>query len=265
MAANPVGVYAESGSGGGIGFCGVDSSNRCEIYTPSGGKVYLVGYYLNAEAVFFDNYINKSQDTLNTWVDTDISGDTGADTAIAAIVCFTSGGTSPIIGVRPNGSSESTTNIGVISTGRPVTYITVGCDANEIFEQNVNTTNCDCYLVGYLKSNYESIDPPLQKVATRYSTYQNYSLVADDIIDDGTINGLYYFIDSTSTGIAICVPGRDITNQAYWAIRGIAGGWVELDNLNGGRQYSDSSSKSLRITGVSKGPKREFIRPIIRR
>jgi hypothetical protein len=66
---------------------GLDSNSTFQVYTEDSTyiKLYLVGYTGNGVA-FFDNRVDKTPATADSWQDVNISADTGGDTAIAAIV-----------------------------------------------------------------------------------------------------------------------------------------------------------------------------------
>jgi hypothetical protein len=64
------------------GHVGVDSSRIFEYYAGSTSMKLWVVDYSTSDAVFFDNAVDKSLSSSSAW--TDISSDTGADTAIGA-------------------------------------------------------------------------------------------------------------------------------------------------------------------------------------
>jgi hypothetical protein len=130
---------------------GADGSRIFEAYVGHATyvQIWLVGYY-DSSAVFFDNAPDKSLGSTGAWTDVDISGDTGADTAIAAIfeLKITSG--SDTWGFRKNGSTDARN----IATGSNnlFAFAIVGVDGSEICEHIISSTNVDAFLVGYIKS-----------------------------------------------------------------------------------------------------------------
>ena len=118
---------------------GVDADRKFEMKIANlNVDCYLHGSF-DDDAVFFTNATFKSVGT-GTFVDVDISGDTGGDTAIAAIVEINGAGANS--GLRENGSTDDRTNNIQHSGGL------VGVDGSEIFE--VKQSNNQTYLTGYV-------------------------------------------------------------------------------------------------------------------
>jgi len=126
---------------------GVDANKIVEIYVGANVNVQIVAYFED-DAVFFTNGIDKSLDTVDTWIDIDISGDTGADTAIAAIFENIGGSVDHHGGQRNNGSTDGL-------NGDPGAHAgcIIGVDENEICEGKIDNTDVDFFLLGYIKSD----------------------------------------------------------------------------------------------------------------
>jgi hypothetical protein len=133
------------------GCIGVDSNRIFEAYIGYAGRVqvWLVGYF-DSSAVFFDNAVDKSLGSTGAWTDVDISGDTGADTAIGAIFELRISSGSDTWGFRKNGSTDDRN----VATGANnlFAYTMVGVDGSEVCEHTISSTNVDAFLVGYIKS-----------------------------------------------------------------------------------------------------------------
>jgi hypothetical protein len=130
---------------------GLDGSRIFEGYTGDPGvNFYLVGYF-EGESVFFTNRIDKSLGTTGSWLDVDISSDTGADTAIAAILEVINQATALNYnyGLRKNGSTDGRV---IRLSASNSTGAIIGVDASEIFEGQISNANIDWYLIGYIKS-----------------------------------------------------------------------------------------------------------------
>lgn len=130
--------------------CGVDSNRVLELYvTADNGnkwaKVWLVGYFTD-DAVFFTNAVDKSLGATGSWIDIDISSDTGGDTAIGAILEIPAPGGNHDWGVRKNGSSDNRAK-GYYCRH---TAAIIGVDGSEIFEGQISNTDVDFFLVGYI-------------------------------------------------------------------------------------------------------------------
>jgi hypothetical protein len=149
--------------------CGVDGSRILEIYisTTTDLDVYLVGYFDNS-AVFNTNAVDKSIGSTGAWTDVDISGDTGGDTAIAAIV-ETDGFTA--MGTRKNGSTDDRRrNYNAYQNAH-----IIGVDGSEIFENHIVSTVGDILLQGYITTD-----------ATFNTNASNYSLGSTGSYNDLT-------------------------------------------------------------------------------
>lgn len=125
---------------------GVDANRVLELYIESTDQeIFIVGYF-ESEAVFFDNGVDKTPASASSWQDADISGDTGADTAIGAI--FETVGSGYYSGLRNNGSTDARTPVASRHHGR-----IIGVDGSEICEiYSGSTSNEKFYLVGYITS-----------------------------------------------------------------------------------------------------------------
>lgn len=128
---------------------GVDGSRILELYlsTLTDVHVYVVGYFTD-DAVFFTNAVNKSLSTTSSWLDIDISSDTGGDTAIGAILEVKQSSATNAWGIRCNGSSDDRSNRGGIYHRGVI----IGVDGSEIFEGYINSTLVDFFLNGYILS-----------------------------------------------------------------------------------------------------------------
>jgi len=129
---------------------GVDSSRILEMYIGNTTyiDIYLVGYF-TSEAVFFTNATDKSFSTYNTWIDIDISSDTGSDTAIGAFIeTIETGNGFRYYGFRKNGSTDNLTG-GATDVRSHVMGI-AGTDGSEIFEGYAETNTVDFFLTGYM-------------------------------------------------------------------------------------------------------------------
>jgi hypothetical protein len=124
---------------------GVDGSRRVDLYKQYTNFSFdLIGHF-GAEAVFFTNAVSKGPyNSSSTWTDVDISGDTGGDTAVAAIVAIDYGQTR---GARKNGSTDPPR-----LTDESAGTLIVGCDGSEVFEIQTEGNGVNQRVLGYLKS-----------------------------------------------------------------------------------------------------------------
>lgn len=127
---------------------GVDESRILEIYASNVDiEVYLVGYF-GSEATFFTNGIDVEPST-GSWLDVDISGDTGDDTAIAAIIEAAQTVSGLQCGFRKNGSTDDRHSADTLRY--PASFI-VGVDESEVYETYISGAQAILFLSGYLTS-----------------------------------------------------------------------------------------------------------------
>lgn len=129
------------------GFAGLDENRIFESYLQNASyqKIYLVGYY-DSSAIAFTNAVDKSLGTANSWLDIDISSNTGTDTATGALFEIISTTTSTF-GLRKNGSTDDR-----VAGSNNHVFAVVGVDENEVCEGKISATTHDFFLVGYVKS-----------------------------------------------------------------------------------------------------------------
>lgn len=175
---------------------GLDGSKIFEMYIDNADiDCYLYGY-LETECTMFTNSVDKSTGTTGSYVDVDISADTGGNTAIAAICTILNTAdsfASRVVYLRKNGSTDDrgglSTTVGVLSRN----YV-IGVDGSELFEQKIADTDQDLYLIGYLTSEI-----------TMNTNGTNVSLAATTTWTDltalpaGAIGGVYEVYNTTTT------------------------------------------------------------------
>lgn len=131
-------------------FCGVDGSGIFEVWVQSTSdlKMELVGYFGN-EATFFTNSVSKTIASTTSWLDIDISSDTGGDTATAGIFQVISD--SADIGMRNNASTDASFGDSPNTNGDIQGFI-IGVDGSEICEGYKEVSAGVFWLQGYLTS-----------------------------------------------------------------------------------------------------------------
>jgi len=158
---------------------GVDGSQQLDIMVNSGGAgkegfVELIGYFDQDSVSFFTNAITHAPASTGVYSAWDISSDTGADTAIAAILYLgTTRSNDTDVAWRKNGSTEDHYQAHGSSTGG--TYLgtaIVPVDANEILEVKwASAFYNDFKIVGYITANFTGIDPPTDESITTLTTW----------------------------------------------------------------------------------------------
>jgi hypothetical protein len=132
---------------------GVDADRVFEAYIANVAvDIYLVGY-VDADAAFFTNGVNKSLSATAAWTDIDISANTDTNTAIGAIFEVAhSGATSSsyAYGLRKNGSTdEHIAQVYGASLVATNACAIIGVDESEVCEGYIANTAVDFYLLGY--------------------------------------------------------------------------------------------------------------------
>lgn len=126
---------------------GVDSNRVFEAYVGSTTDIdiYVVGYTVSG-VTFKTNADNKSLSTTGSWQDIDCSSE--APSAIGLIFEVVNVGTAAYGGLRKNGSSDDRSNYNIFQ--HQSFGAVIGCDASQICEGYIETTDVDFYLLGYI-------------------------------------------------------------------------------------------------------------------
>ena len=140
----------------------VDADGIFEVYVQDTSltTVWLLGYWENdANVVMLTNVIDKTPTRDDTWRTVDIASDTGADTAVAAIIThYQPDGNYESSGVRKIGSTNTAMYGG---WWHNTTIVTL--NGSEQFEARVAAGGASkIYLIGYLKGGWvdaESVGP----------------------------------------------------------------------------------------------------------
>jgi hypothetical protein len=137
-----------------LGLVGVDGSEVAEFQVDDSSiDLYLVGYVTHG-AVFFTNGINKSTFNTGTYQDVDITSNITSRANGAFVEIYNSAGSKYRVALRRNGSTSD------LYLDHMHGFAAVGIDANDIFEQKIENTAMDLYLMGYSldpKTSYRSI------------------------------------------------------------------------------------------------------------
>jgi hypothetical protein len=203
-------------------YVGVDASRQVDIYVSDVDvKVFLV-YVFGSEAVFFDDATTRdiSAAGYDAWEDCDISGETGTDTAIGAILQTWIGGTWKKVGYRKNGSTDDRSAI-LGWHGVPGGVI-VGVDEGQVFEQYADDANCYTYLVGYIRSGWE-----FNTDATDLSTATTGSYVDLAQLPAGALGALIEVSSESTQSYGLRENGDDVDH--YYRVQRMAWHLVQAD------------------------------------
>jgi len=233
-------------------YVGVDSNDILEIkvenvstYPPD---VYLIAYVKNSEGSFFTNGIDKSLASTSSWIDIDISSDTGTDTAKVAFWEIIAG-TYYSAWLRQNGSTDGFYCGEAYGSGCH-NGAAMGVDANEVAEGYIKSTGMDFYLMGYLTDNVST-----WANAKDYSTATTGSYVDVDFSSDISSgnNGAFYILEDSDQiyykgSVRKNGSARDVYETPLW---GLIYGWTEIDSDRVAEQKIETSDVDLWLWGYT--------------
>lgn len=113
--------------------------------------MWLWGYIPAGAGNFLTNAIDKSLSGTGSWIDIDISGDTGDDQAKVAIFLVTSTGGTYHFGLRENGSTDNRPRE---ISGGTIMGAMMPVDGNEKLQGYIEDTGVEFYLVGWINAGY---------------------------------------------------------------------------------------------------------------
>lgn len=192
---------------------GVDANRLFEVFVDDNltQTLYLIGYTTD-DAVFFTNGINKSTGTTAAWVDVDVSGDTGVDTAIGVYVEIQdTTGSGNGWGLRKNGSTD---NRVAINNDPRHQWAAIGVDGSEIFEQQIEATSVDLWLLGYQISGASFNTNALDRILATTGGYA--SLTA---LPANSIGALYEIWKPGANNRTVALRAAGDTNDPNFTVR----------------------------------------------
>jgi hypothetical protein len=232
-------------------WCGVDSQDRIEIYRSNTAiAVQLVGYYLNSEAVFFTNSVDKSAVAIG-WTDVDCSADIGSDTAVAGIFLMSNNGLigNQDGGMRISGSSANySTGMYQNSPYPGCQSFVIGLTAGGICQQYVSNTTVGLYMLGYLKNGFTSYDH-----ISKLAGVANWATVDCSADVSADANGGYFYFEADTTSLAWGVRNADETGAATpldeWYGPGVV--WCSFNANKQVEAYLESATQTMTLVGAS--------------
>ncbi|MEE8234562.1 MAG: hypothetical protein V3R41_07760, partial [Gammaproteobacteria bacterium] len=152
--------------------------------------IFLVGY-TQSGVTFFDDAKDKSLATTGQWTAIDISGDTGTDTAIAAIIEI-DGQFSQQSGLRNANSTDNRLRDARHS------WAIVGVNSTEEFEGHITDTNIDFFLVGYVTKGATFFVNATDKSLSSLNSWLDIDISGDTVSE--TANGAFIEVIGPATG-----------------------------------------------------------------
>lgn len=225
---------------------GVNASQQIEVLmTNLNVQYWLVGYWEDTEASFFQSVPQITTDQPGTWTDRDISAHTGTDMAKVAFLSGEITGTSKWT-VRRNG--EPTAPSGNVFSG-DLRHALTGLDANEIFEEIGDSAgSVEVSLYGYVFDGSTIID----EVDITPGTLNSYVTIDVSAHVSAEANGAYirsynseveHRANSRPAGSTTTAYEGEVSNwQTYW---------VPLNSNGEFEHETDFSSANLTIIGYT--------------
>ena len=231
---------------------GLDANRVFEANVTSASlvKIYLIGYVPDGAGAFLDSAVNKSPAT-GSWLDVDISADTGADTAKIAFL-FVKNTTlgHKDYGLREKGSTDN--RIGDVGNFHLLgAFIPV--DSVEKFQAYIAHADIQIYLIGWLKVGYAESWAD----AKDYSTPTVGSWVTTALADlPSGIKGAFLHIWNTTQDaeqlyrMGLRKDGETYENCYFTICHEFV--WCEVDALKELQQKISSAVMDLYLLGYSK-------------
>lgn len=210
---------------------GVDADNIFECYIGDAAvKVYVTGYAQDADYVAITNGVSKSVGS-GAWTDVDISTDTGANTAIAAVMEWTA---NVAYGQRNNGSTDNR----VVAPNAHGWWMT-GVDGSEILEVYRTSGGNNPWLTGYFKAgvtmNVNAVDRSLGTT----SAWTDITLTSGaggiiEVVVGGTTDVKYGTRKNGATDDITGFPGGELHTWSYPEADGssIIEGWIDNTGID---------------------------------
>ncbi|MHC4414872.1 MAG: right-handed parallel beta-helix repeat-containing protein [Planctomycetota bacterium] len=223
---------------------GVDAGRVIEVYEGDTAiKTYLIGYTMEG-VTFFTNAIDKSLSTTGSYQDIDISGDTGADTPIGAILTVQNTSGSTTYAIRKNGSTDDHYN--ELKNSRSTSCL-IGVDAGEICELKISSTVIDAYLVGYVTSGAVFFTNGVNKSTGTTGSYVDVDITADLGSDDAN-GAILQAVSDSSLNFGVRKNGA---SYDYYGLTKNEWVFTAIDATDVFEQKIETTSKDLFLIGYT--------------
>ena len=210
----------------------VDANDVFELFRASNVDFYLEGYFTTSEAGGVTNAVDVTPGSQNSWLDVDISTDTGSDTAVGACLLLnnTSTGTRNI-GFRPNGSTDTfDTQMG---GGNRMLGAFISCDGSEIFEVRLSGGgNIFAYLTGWWTSGANYTLDNVNRADYSTATTGSYVDVAPTEVAAGDVAALVLMDPTDDAAYSFDLRAKGETASQVRDARDIAS-WIVSVDANG--------------------------------
>lgn len=230
---------------------GLDASRIFEATLENAAvEIYLIGYIPDGAGAFLTNAANKSTATLREFVDVDVSGDTGGDTAKIAFFIIRNGALSYRFAMREEGSTDDRyTDRDLYGAARRGTMMSL--DASEVCEQEIENAGQDLFFIGWINTGFADSWANAKAAATETTG----SYVATELTDIGAgSNGAFFFIGNAGDGneYAFGIRDADLSHDNYYDISEIQYGYVGVNASKEVDQKLENTNQNLYYWGYVK-------------
>lgn len=246
---------------------GVDSSDRFEAnISNTAVKIYLEGYFLTSEAVFFDDWEthDKTPGTTGSLQLVDISSDTGTDTAkVAIFICVNNNASTGDADVSTQIYNDTTDIKGLVNAG-DIRCFWTGVDSSERCNVLAGTSDIKIYLAGYLKANVTALSSLISYDITNANYRSFYDLDLSPNVPAGS-NGVLLIggdLGGTSTELMYGARKNGDTIDPYtglgWDTSNGMYGLIEIDSNRVIEVKSETSAVLMWIFGYTNEPSNDY-------
>lgn len=193
-------------------YAGVNSSREVKLYRGNADIHFALVAEFGDEAVFFDSMVACATNTTATWVDTDVSASVAANADAGFFLWGDNAAEVSLVnfGMRLHADSEDTDILGLMRRGDSMGMI-CDLDANGHFDQQVNSANQNCYLVGYLVAGSGWVfEHPRDSLTSTAADY--YDLTA---LPAGTTGAIFDVKTNAATMYAFDLRAKGATGGPY--------------------------------------------------
>ena len=224
---------------------GVDGDDIFELWMDDTGiDIFMVGYFINAEAVFSTNASDVSLGTITIWTDITVHAD-----AKAGFFLVFANGAQAAFGFRENGSTDNRAT--AIFNG-DLRGAMMGCDVDGKVEGRIGNTAIDFYQVGYLTDNVTTFaNAKDYSDESAVGSYVDADLSSD--IPAGNTGAFFQGFATSEYAYGIRKNGTTPTDN-YYDFSYHQFGWVEIDTNRVIEQKIENVACGLFIWGYTNEP-----------
>jgi hypothetical protein len=188
-------------------FVGIDANGVFEAKVENTTRIdiYVMGY-MTSPVTMLTDAADKSTATTSSYVDVDLSAYSGATMALLRVTASTVYG----LYTRKNGSTDDRIDDADAQENNTPGQL-VGLDGSQLFEQKIDGTSADLYVVGY----YAGTKVTMHTNATDRSTSTTGSYEDVAALAAGALVGFYEIVDTSSTEYSFALRKNGEAEDPY--------------------------------------------------